>query len=107
MTEHHLNVEQGGEYKGECYISCCHAPNGGDETMFEGDTVEELVAFLEQHGAIGDERIRAYLDANPAAFREFLDRARRTDPGWWDRIRRRHAALERHRDERIHGTSWP
>lgn len=41
-----------------------------------------------------DDQIRAYLDRNPTAFRQLLDRATRTDPAWWDHLRRREARIQ-------------
>lgn len=42
-----IEVEEGGEYRGERYIWCIHCGRKGG--MFEGRSIEELTAFLAEH----------------------------------------------------------
>ena len=49
-----IRVDQGGEYRGETYIWCYVCSGGGypvrDEPgIFEGESIEELKAFLAEH----------------------------------------------------------
>jgi hypothetical protein len=50
-----IRIDQGGEYRGETYIFCtAHettGPNNGQGwgSIFEGDSLEDLMAFLTEH----------------------------------------------------------
>jgi hypothetical protein len=47
-----LDIEEGGEYKGERYIRCLvHLK------LFEGTTIQELIWFLVEHIHCGTDRI--------------------------------------------------
>lgn len=48
-----IQVEQGGEYRGETYITCTACPGGrysDGPGIFEGGSAAELMAFLAEHG---------------------------------------------------------
>jgi hypothetical protein len=47
---HRVDVDEGGEYKGERYIWCRHSD--GELILFEGKTTEELIEFLREHEAL-------------------------------------------------------
>jgi hypothetical protein len=44
-----IRVEQGGEYPGETYITC--VTDHQQHAQFEGWTLLELLAFIEEHKA--------------------------------------------------------
>lgn len=56
-----LFVSEGGEYRGERYIFCDAHPTVGRNNgqgcgeIFEGDTIDELRAFLDRHAGCHDD----------------------------------------------------